>query len=293
MDILVHNEHADNGGGGYYSLPLIRAFSEYGNVITDEQSYSGTPDLFLCFSHVGLVNPVGKKNLRVCYYPMKVNIAGYDGAICLGDWIQHEQDRIWGLRSWVVYPSIELDSFKILPKRNLILNIGTFFYDKAHSKNQHAVLKWFLDEVQGYEIVFMGGFHPRAKWYYDAVVDLAQGHNNVKVMGYVPHGDEFYRILGEAKFLVHANGLTGNFRDEVEHFGIVAIEALASGCMPIVHNSGGCRYIPGVRIWRDFMDIVPLMNVPYTPESLREKTYLYSYDRMVYSVSKMLKEIGL
>jgi hypothetical protein len=155
-------------------------------------------------------------------------------------------------------------------------------------------LDWFLGEqLSDYELVFMGGHHHASRWYFDATINLARQYRNVRVMGYVSHGDEFYRLLGEAKFLVHAQGLTGNTPDEVEHFGIVAIEALASGCMPIVHDSGGCRNIPGVRVWRRWDNIVPLMSIPYVPERLREQTYLYSFDRMVDSVGRMLKEIGL
>ena len=40
-----------------------------------------------------------------------------------------------------------------------------------------------------------------------------------------------------------------------EHFGIVAIEAMASGCQPIVHNSGGCKDIDGVWVWNNFEDM--------------------------------------
>ena len=295
MNIVVHNSHDDDGGGGYYSRPLIRALAHYGTVLESHPR----PDLFVCIDHTQNVPAIGEKNLRVCYCPLTtrtVNYNDYNGAICLGDWIQHEQDRSWGLPSWVIYPSIDWDSFKILPKRKLILNVGGVFYDKGHSKNQHAVIKWFGDEElgnDGWELVIVGKPHANAQWYYDGMVQLAQRTRGVSVVGYMEHGEEFYRLFGEAMFLIHANGLTGHYPDEVEHFGIVAIEALASGCQPIVYNKGGMPYIPGVRVWHTWEDIKHLMEIPFVPERLRQKASMYSFDEMVRRAGKMLEDFGL
>lgn len=302
LEIVVHNVHADNGGGGYYSLPLIEALKRFGKVRSrdeHEQRNLLQPDLFVCIDHTGMVFPIGRKNLRVCYCPLStitVNTDRYDGAICLGDWIAQEQALKWKLPYWVIYPAINLDLFRPLPKRNLILNAGTFFYDKGHSKNQLAVLKWFKDEGmsdKGWEIVFIGGVHNSAMWYYNAVVELAKDTRGAAVLGHLPHGPELYRLFGEARFLIHANGATGNYPDEVEHFGIVAIEALASGCQPIVHDSGGCARIPGMRVWRHWGDIERLMNISVNRDELICNSALYSFGNMVERVEQMLKDLGL
>jgi glycosyltransferase involved in cell wall biosynthesis len=302
MNIVVHNAHDDDGGGGYYSRPLIEALSRFGTVQNRDEWHlgmNGNPDLFVCINHTGIVPPIGNKNLRVCYCPLsviKVNTDGYDGAISLGDWIDQQQALKWGLRSWVIYPSIDLDAFRPLPKRKLIINAGGYFYDKGHSKNQLAVIKWFGDErlwEQGWELVCMGAVHKSAEWYWNACSALGKATPNVMVYRNIPHGEQLYKLFGEAQFLVHANGLTGHYPDEVEHFGIVAIEALASGCQPVAHDSGGCRYIPGTRTWRTWDDIKRLMEVPFSQESLRERALRYSFDNMRTAVGDMLLELGL
>lgn len=297
MEILVHNAHDDLGGGGYYSRPLIKALSQFGDVYSGD-SYSGTPDLFVCIDHTGVIPPRGKKNVRVCYCPLsviKVNTEGYDGAICLGDWIEQQQALMWGLRSWVVYPSIDLDALRPREKRNLIINAGGYFYDKGHSKNQLAVIKWFQDErlYENWQLVCMGSVHQNARWYWDACNEQASRTPSVVVRQNIEHCEQFYDLFGSARFLVHANGLTGHYPDEAEHFGIVAIEALASGCQPIVHDSGGCRYIPGVRTWKTWSDIERLMNVPCNPETLRQKAMIYNFDRMVSDVREVLGDLKL
>ena len=307
--IVVKNAHADRGGGGYYSLPLVRALSQYGDVMDYDQHLVkgewGRPDLFVCIDHTGHGYDgkeilAGKKNVRVCYYPIHANPVtsfageGYDGAICLGDWISLQQALVWRTPCWVIYPAIDLNYFRPQQKRNLILNVGTFFYDKGHSKNQLAVLKWFLDDgPKDWEIVFVGNTHNSAGWYYDAVVELASQSPNARVAGYLPHEKELFDLYGAAKFLVHANGATGNYPWEVEHFGIVAIEAMAAGCQPIVHDSGGCAHIPGVRVWRNWHDIGDLMKIPVNTRTLIENAQFYSFDNMLKRVEGMLRDLDL
>jgi glycosyltransferase involved in cell wall biosynthesis len=307
VKIVVQNAHADKGGGGYYSLPLIRALSVYGQVQSYDQYLAEgqlyLPDLFVCIKHTqpctdssGVRVLPGRKNIQVCYYPLlhHSSVVGYDGAICLGDWIAQEQALKWGLPYWVIYPAIDLDCFRPREKRNLILSVGTFFYDKGHSKNQLAVLKWFLDDgPKDWEIVFVGDTHNSAGWYYDAVAELVGRVPGAGIVGYLSHDEELYRLYGEAKFLVHANGATGNYPWEVEHFGIVAIEAMAAGCQPIVHDSGGCAHIPGVRVWRNWHDIGDLMDVPVNTRTLIENAQLYSFDNMLKRVGVMLRDLDL
>jgi glycosyltransferase involved in cell wall biosynthesis len=43
---------------------------------------------------------------------------------------------------------------------------------------------------------------------------------------------------------------------EVEHFGIAPIEGLASGCITLVHNSGGMKeFIPEEFRWESYDDL--------------------------------------
>ena len=51
---------------------------------------------------------------------------------------------------------------------------------------------------------------------------------------------EFKRILANAKVYLHIMPF--------DHFGISIVEAMASGCVPVVHRSGGP--------WRDILDTI-------------------------------------
>jgi len=86
---------------------------------------------------------------------------------------------------------------------------------------------------------------------------------NYSVKANLP-GNELRNILHDSSLYVHLM--------EGEHFGIAPVEGLASGCIAIVHDSGGIReFIPENYRWRTYEDlkskIVKVMEFPGTSQN--------------------------
>jgi glycosyltransferase involved in cell wall biosynthesis len=62
----------------------------------------------------------------------------------------------------------------------------------------------------------------------------SQGLNHVQMMTNLPYA-ELQKALSQASFVLHTK--------PDEHFGISTVEAIAAGCIPIIHNSGGQREV--------------------------------------------------
>lgn len=301
--IVLDSRHNDASGGGRYSLQLAKCFQECGEVFVGEnlandetltriqglkiQPYRKDfqPDLFVAVSHWGGISPIGKVNAHVMFFPIEENASPteYDYLICLNEYVRlhstvrfpQKQDR-----AYVITPAVDLEQYTLSqPKENLLLSVGNYFREEdGHSKNQHVVLEWFQRNRlhDKFRLVFTG--FVVTEDYFSELRNEATQVPNVSVLNAASRAAllDFY---ARAKFLIHANGFGRDNYYQSEHFGYVAIEAMASGCQPIVHNSGGCRDLPGVRVWNHLDDIQSLM-YPADMRLLRTCAEQFSFDAM-------------
>src|SRR3989344_725590 len=173
-------------------------------------------------------------------------IESYDRIITISKFSQYWLQRYWRLPTDVLYPPAAVNKFQPNKhKRNIIVNIGRFFIT-GHCKKQLDLVRVFkkmVDQgINNWELHFIGSVaegeaHQR---YFNAVQEESQGylvffHVNAPF-------SELREILSLAKIYWHATGLDEDVNRNpirMEHFGITTIEAMASGCVPIVINLGG------------------------------------------------------
>ena len=135
-------------------------------------------------------------------------------------------------------------------KEKIILNVGRFF-PQLHSKRQDIMatifarlINQYKKEMKDWKLVFVGGVEDQQ--YLDAVKKLAVGlpiefvhdANNLQLQ-------EWYK---KSSIYWHATGYRIDPEQEphkVEHFGISTVEAMASGCVPVVIAKGGQREVLG------------------------------------------------
>jgi len=293
--VVIETTHNDFCGGGKYTLQLASALSRYCDVhMTNFDAndpllcgmdyrvtpYKGDfiPDLFIASSHGGYIPPKGRINCQVCYFPKETAremSRRYDFAISICDFSDRHQKEIWGLPSFVINPYIMMDTFRVAPKEEMIINIGNFFREPdGHSKNQDLVLDWFLENRlhERYRLVFTGFIGHQS--FYDELLNKAAPYSNIEILTGIPF-QQLRDLYSRARFLIHANGYMRSSPEQTEHFGYIAVEGMASGCQPIVHNSGGCSEIEGVRVWNSFDELLSLMG-PTEPDKLRESARRYS-----------------
>lgn len=179
------------------------------------------------------------------------DLESYDKIVTISEFSQKWIQKYWGLDSTILYPTIETASFQPAPKKkNRIIHVGRFFVT-GHSKKQLDLVKVFTKmivsaQISGWELHFVGSVHDGVQHqrYFEQVKHQAEGfpvhfHTNIS-------SDKLHDLLATSKIYWHATGLDEN--EDVqpilfEHFGITTVEAMASGCVPVVINAGGQKEI--------------------------------------------------
>jgi len=151
--------------------------------------------------------------------------------------------RLWGLNSVVVFPPLR-NSLTPRPKQPLVLTIGAFSHaqHKKHEITLRAFRKLCDDGLAGWRYVLAGACSSddEDRAYVARLRKEAEGYP-IEVRTNVS-GSELKQLLEESSLLWHSMGYGVDERTEprrMEHFGMVATEAMAAGCVPIVFNGGG------------------------------------------------------
>jgi glycosyltransferase involved in cell wall biosynthesis len=151
-----------------------------------------------------------------------------------------------------IYPYIEKDFFvDTVRKENVILGVGRFF-QHLHSKRHDVLIKAFTmlqqdyKEFRDFTLVLAGGLKKEDETYYGELQTLAKINDNILFRPNIPFAD-LRQSYKTAMFYWHAAGYDVDEElhpEQVEHFGMSPLEAMASKCLTICHDSGGPkRYI--------------------------------------------------
>lgn len=162
----------------------------------------------------------------------------------------------WGdsIRGKIIHPvrmlktRIKNTSFSQCDKKKIILSVGRFT-PFGHSKNQLEIAKAFCSLVKEssdddqWKLIIAGSLDRSNSdhvAYYNEVKNCLNGLN----ADLFPNAERHLldRLYLEASIYVHATGMGRDKNKEpqkMEHFGIVVVEAIQSGCIPIVYHVGG------------------------------------------------------
>ncbi|EKD53313.1 MAG: hypothetical protein ACD_61C00071G0001 [uncultured bacterium] len=148
-------------------------------------------------------------------------------------------------KGFVLYPPIDIDSFTPGKKEDVILSVARFD-SPSHGKRQDVLIEAFKKlskKVKGYKLILAGGLKGD-EVIMQKIVKMAKGLPVEFVVN--PDFNELKKLYSKARFFWHAAGYEVNEQtdpDKVEHFGMTTVEAMASGCIPIVINKGGQKEI--------------------------------------------------
>lgn len=177
----------------------------------------------------------------------RLKFARFQHIVCNSNFTKKFIDRTYGVDSLVIYPPVDTENFSPSKKENLILTVGRFisFFE---CKKQEIMIKAFRKMIdsglRNCQLVIVGGLLMRDKDYFLKLkkqadkypIELLQNISFKKLKDY----------YSRAAIYWHATGF-GESEEKnpelFEHFGISTVEAMVSGCVPVVFNGGGQREI--------------------------------------------------
>ncbi len=176
----------------------------------------------------------------------------YHRIITISKYSRRWVKKLWKRESNILYPPVDIDSFKVKTKEKIILSVGRFF-PEHHNKKQLEMVRVFRqlvdrnpEEMRGYTLYLAGGLSRRPDHleYVKKVMEESKGYP-VRVVTNI-EWDKLVEIFGSSFIFWHASGMGEDGEahpEKFEHFGITTVEAMAAGCIPVVINKGGQKEI--------------------------------------------------
>lgn len=200
-------------------------------------------DQFINVNHGMLLPPLARRNMVLCFFPQnRWNTNGYDTVLTNSFFTKQQIVERWKRNEAdisVIYPPIDVTQFySAEEKKKQIMTIGRFFeVPDGNNKNHLFMIDQFKKlEDPDLKFVIVGSVqHPE---YYQRCLDAAASDPRIEIVSDIPR-QALLDLYAESDIYWHATGYGNDLPSSKEHFGMVAVEAMASGTIPLVHNSGG------------------------------------------------------
>lgn len=224
--------------------------------------WTGQFDLLYYITDGSLFFSFAKKNILHIQIPLLLDKSSVIEQLKLKNWqvkntnsyfTKQIIEKSWPTKIDVVHhPKVNIEELHLsnndlTNKKNVILNVGRFF-KHLHSKRQDVLVSFFKElpkEVQSsWKLVLIGSIEDNE--YFNEIKAAAKGFN-IELFTDVSR-KELLSWYKQASIYWHAAGFEVDqltAPEKVEHFGITTVEAMASGCVPIVINKGGQPEILG------------------------------------------------
>jgi glycosyltransferase involved in cell wall biosynthesis len=132
----------------------------------------------------------------------------------------------------------------------------------------------------------VGGILKGHENYLEELKKMANGkiffHNNLSFK-------ELVKLYGESSIYWHAAGFGETDPEKMEHFGMTTVEAMASGCIPVVINLGGQPEIVDQNE-NGFLWDNPSEMINQTVKLIKDQNLLKSYSQKAIEKSKMFSK---
>lgn len=209
-------------------------------------------DIFINVNQLEKVKPLSPISIFFCHFPdswrtKHFAVDYYTFVITNSQFTTQWLTKRWQLKSsLLLYPPVILEA-PIASKEKTILSVARL--EAGGSKKQVELIQAFLElrskypeVVRDWKFILVGGSTPGnpylktvEKW-----VNKNPGAIELKINISLEELQEEY---AKASIFWHGCGLGEVNPQRFEHFGMATVEAMQSGCVPIVFNGGGQREI--------------------------------------------------
>jgi len=175
----------------------------------------------------------------------KIKLKNINHIVCNSKFTKKFIDKEYGVDSEVIYPPVDVDSFKTRGKENIILTVGRFS-KLLQAKRQDILIEAFKKMVDNglKDWKFqLAGSTDVGGWEYLAALKSLAGDYPIEFYENCSF-DILKNLYSKAKIFWYAGGYGIDEEKEpekVEHFGITVVEAMAAGCIPFVCPKGGLK----------------------------------------------------
>ena len=201
-----------------------KKYLKYIYVLYDQRSVKATwqTRFYTVVTH-SLAN-LGLKKFKK-FHPGIINITQ-------SEFIQNEVEQKTGIKTPIIYPPVDIKKFSCHSlKRSGVVSLGRFSPDKNHFWQFELAKKFPLTNF-----TIIGSASRDKEGYLNNLKKMISGESlkNVNLQVNAPF-EQVRTALCQSQIFLHTT--------IEEHFGISTVEAIASGCLPLVHDSGGQREV--------------------------------------------------
>lgn len=199
-------------------------------------------------------------------------------------------EKSWKTKiDYVHYPLVDSSNYQpSKDRKRIILGVGRFF-KQLHSKRQDILIKAFIEFVKKmgekskeWKLVLVGTAED--KDYLNELMKMSENYS-VEFVTSATH-QELNKLYQTAEFFWHATGFGIDEEknpEQVEHFGIATVEAMAGGSIPLVVPKGGQNEIMTSKLaqltWNTIDECVEKTVMLINDNSLRSKLRTLAINR--------------
>ncbi|OGG24441.1 hypothetical protein A3A79_04630 [Candidatus Gottesmanbacteria bacterium RIFCSPLOWO2_01_FULL_43_11b] len=201
-------------------------------------------DLIFFLSDGSVPTTFAKHNILHFQVPFKsveanlFKLSRFRAIVCNSFFTKVNLDPIVSERATVIYPPVNLEKLRPGKKKKQILSVGRF----STAKKMQILIETFrtgykAGRLNNWSLFLAGGLLDSDSDFFSSLKTLSSGLP-IKFLPNVSYS-KLVELYGSSMIYWHATGYGESDPTQAEHFGISTVEAMASGCIPVVFDGGG------------------------------------------------------